>query len=211
MSNKVNDRSVDSDGSQNKAAEHAVSQLLRNNLREATANAHRALDHHPILSPLLRSPLSTEAYILALRALHGPQSALETMLYGFAPREAFPGRAADLERDLARLDVKPYPVLVTVPRATDYATKMGAMYVIEGSNLGGQVIARQLAQTLSPELPRDFFGRAEGYARWERFWEFAMQYLAEDNIAKASEMAVDVFDFYRAHLNSVLQHTPIPD
>lgn len=207
MLNKLNDRSVALDGHHSNTAEHSMSQLFRNILREATANAHRSLDHHPILSPLLRSPLSTEDYIVALRALHGPQYVLESLLHGFAPSEAFLGRSADLERDLQRFDAKPFPVVVTLPSATNDAAKIGAMYVIEGSNLGGQVIARQLAQTLPPELPRDFFGRAEGYPRWERFWEFAMQYLSPENIASASEMAVEVFVFYRAHLDSVL-HTP---
>ena len=84
---------------------------IAHRLREATRQAHRAIDHHPLMACLLLSPLSVEDYARALAGLHGPFGVMEASLVGFAPDQAFPFRQEDLTADLHDLGVSPFPFL----------------------------------------------------------------------------------------------------
>ncbi len=173
-------------------------------LRAATRAAHRALDHHPLLAPLVRAPLLADDYARALAALHGPHAVLETRLSSFAPQEDFPPRLPDLEADLAALEVAPFSLRAASPPADSVAARIGLLYVIEGSNLGAAVIARQLATSLPPEAPRAFFANAGGTPRWERFWRFAAARCAPEDYDAACATACAAFAFYRRHLDDCL-------
>lgn len=174
---------------------------LRVRLREATKSAHRGLDHHPLLAPLVRDGLTLAAYARALAALHAPQAALEALLATAIPVADFPPRRHDLAADLAELGVAPYALSADLPAAPDAARRIGLLYVIEGSNLGGAVIARRLAETL-PQAPCRFFAGSGGPPRWERFWQFAAATLPPNGAAAACAAACTAFDFYRQHLDA---------
>ncbi|MCX8016629.1 MAG: biliverdin-producing heme oxygenase [Rhodocyclaceae bacterium] len=171
-------------------------------LRAATREAHHALDHHPLLAPLVRPGLNLADYGRALASLHAPQAALERLLAGFAPAADFPPRLAALEADLAALGLAPQPLRATPPEAADEAARIGLLYVLEGSNLGAAVIARQLARHL-PDAPRAFFGGGSGAARWERFWRFVAA--IRPDAAAAAQAARAACDFYRRHLDGCEQ------
>lgn len=180
---------------------------LRARLREATKCAHRALDHHPLLASLARDGLTPAAYARALAALHAPHAALETLLAAALAAAQLPPRRHDLAADLAELGVAPYPLSAALPAAPDAARRIGLLYVIEGSNLGGAVIARRLAETL-PQAPCRFFAGSGGLPRWERFWQFAATTLPPDGADAACEAACATFDFYRRHLNACCGAVP---
>ncbi len=177
-------------------------------LREATRSAHRTLDHHPVLAPLTRSPLSVAAYAKALAALHGPQQAIERMLGSFAPGTQFPPRLADLDRDLALLGLSPFPLMAEIPQCVSEPQLMGALYVIEGSNLGGAVIARQLTLSLPIAVPRDFFEKSGGPPRWGDFWRFAAEHCLAENIAIIEDSACKIFNLYKEHLDRCQAESP---
>lgn len=173
-------------------------------LREATKTAHRLLDHHPLLAPLLTPTLTPTAYGQALAALHGAHGVIESTLTGFMPAAQFLPRLPDLASDLAALGISPWPVTVAIPQAASDAEKLGMLYVIEGSNLGGVVIAKQLATSLPPDVPRAFFGGAEGHPRWQRFWAFVQSRILPADFDRAARAASATFAFYRHHLDSCL-------
>jgi heme oxygenase len=175
--------------------------VFADRLREATRPAHRALDHHPLLAPLARTPLTEKDYAKALAALHGPQRAIENVLRGFAPEMQFPPRLADLEADLKALCTSPFQLMAELPRLDSVDQLIGAMYVIEGSNLGGAVIARLLDESLPAAIPRLFFANSGGNARWGKFWEFAAGYCLEANFAITAEAACFTFGLYKEHLD----------
>ena len=152
---------------------------MRARLREATKSAHRALDHHPLLASLARDGLTLATYARALAALHAPHAALEALLAAAIPAADFPPRHHDLATDLAELGVAPYPLYADLPAAPDAARRIGVLYVIEGSNLGGAVIARRLAETLPP-----------------------------DGAATACTAACATFDFYRQHFDACFSAVP---
>lgn len=171
-------------------------------LREATRAAHRSLDHHPLLVPLVSHALTLERYAQALAALHGAHSAIEAALADFAPAALLPPRTPALAADLAALGVAPAPVVLPLPAAAGPAEKLGMLYVIEGSNLGGVAIAKLLATSLPPHAPRAFFGGAQGLPRWQRFWAFAQPLVEPAEFDRVAAAAIATFEFYRRHLDS---------
>lgn len=179
---------------------HAVAEQLR----AATRAAHRALDHHPLLVPLTRSPLSAGDYINALAVLHGPQQAIESSLLGFASPVDFPPRLSDLQSDLDALGASPFQLMTELPKFESDTRRIGAMYVIEGSNLGGIVIARLLDQSLPAEMPRRFFANSGGKRRWEKFWQFAGPHCHAGNLTMIADAACETFNLYKVHLDNCL-------
>lgn len=179
---------------------------LAQHIREATLASHRTLNHHPLLAPLTRSPLDQSAYCHSLAALHGPQCALEGLLSGFAPAQDFPPRSPDLERDLQALGIDPQPLRITLPELRSNSQLLGAMYVIEGSNLGGALIARLIESSLPPETPRHFFTNAGTQSRWGKFWSWVEQHRAMIDSEVMAAAACQTFDLYKAHLDACLHH-----
>jgi heme oxygenase (biliverdin-IX-beta and delta-forming) len=149
-------------------------------LRDGTAALHRAVEHD--LGFLLEPDLSLKRYSHLLSALHGFYAPLEMSLFRLDVLEPPLGvplrrRARLLEADLRALGWSPAPRESSPPAAhldelVSDAHLAGALYVIEGACLGGQVISRSVKQRLA--LRGDggisFFvgdGRATG-TRWAR-------------------------------------------
>jgi heme oxygenase (biliverdin-IX-beta and delta-forming) len=175
---------------------------LANLLRESTRTDHHALDHHPVLAVLVRRSVTLDEYASALAALHGAHNAIENILHGFAPSDLFPGRTPDIEADLCDLGRPPFPLSVAIPYPDTPAARLGMMYVIEGSNLGGRVIANHLSQILPKDVPQRFFGKADATERWRHFWQFALQQCSAEDYPWVVKAARDTFGFFRAHLDS---------
>jgi heme oxygenase len=174
-------------------------------LREATREGHARLDGHPLLAPLGAEPLDALAYGDALVALHGLFAPLERALVAGGPlvdwRER--RRVPALEADLAELGRRPLVRELDVRLPAELAPAIGVAYVVEGSSLGGQVIARKLARRPGASLPRRFF-EGQGDAALPRFR--ALMALAEERCAPdahtaAVGAAVALFDAMCAYLD----------
>lgn len=191
---------------------------LLESLRDATRAAHRCIDHHPLMAPLVRPDLSLTHYHFVLRVLasiHARlQPAHETALARLCPMATY--RVSDrlgwLVEDCAFFNLEyliesPLPV----PLAPSPAALVGQIYVVEGSTLGGQVIARQLAQTLDLSDrtgARMFSGHgAETVARWQEFWGFAVANCSTEDIPLACAAAVDLFAYLHDSFDLALQPT----
>jgi heme oxygenase (biliverdin-IX-beta and delta-forming) len=173
-------------------------------LRDMTRSDHHALDHHPLLAVLVRPAITLDDYSVALAALYGAYDAVETALSGFAPDEEFPRRTPDIASDLDELGYPPFPLTVQSTYPDSPAARIGMMYVIEGSNLGGRVIANHLSRHLPSGTPMRFFGKADGEERWERFWRFAHQKCPDQYHSIAVAAARDTFGLFRKHLDNLL-------
>ncbi|MCI2244552.1 biliverdin-producing heme oxygenase [Xanthomonas sp. PPL568] len=144
-------------------------------LRDATAQQHQAVEDLPAMRALLGAALSLSAYAHVLRRHHAA-------LAGWERQEAawlrdcgdaqwqYQPRAPLLAQDLHALQASP-PALQPVPPVSAEAQRWGMLYVVEGSRLGGRVIARQLRQTLpaaAPALSYFELGHADP-AAWRHF------------------------------------------
>jgi heme oxygenase (biliverdin-IX-beta and delta-forming) len=105
--------------------------------------------------PLMDDELDVDTYVSCLRKLHGIITAWEEWTAPDAPAwiQTLLGarrRGQLLTLDLAWFGVDPPGgAKPTLPEMRDTASLLGAMYVIEGSTLGGQLIARHVELVLA--------------------------------------------------------------
>jgi len=191
---------------------NAVPHVVRA-LREHSRTAHHRLDHHSRLQCLVRAGLTREAYGASLRALYRPQAQLEAIVaagaerFGLVDRDdaPAPSRLAALESDLRTLGesipaVAPHALLL----AETPAVLVGQRYVLDGSRLGGQVIARQVAHRLGSHVPCHFFAAADPAWHWQRFLAFAERHCTLDQVDEAVAAAQQAFRHYLACLDAIV-------
>ena len=155
----------------------AESDSIHVRLRRATAVHHRRIDCG--LAYVLSDSLSTDRYVDLLAALFGFYAPLEDVLSrwdGARPPLGLPliWRTDLLLRDLRALGRTPehIPTCAQIPTLVTRERIAGAIYVVEGACLGGQVIARGLMRRLG--IGRDngaaFFtgDGAHTAARWKQ-------------------------------------------
>ena len=137
---------------------------LRERLRRETRQAHDSLDASlDLIGPMLRLP----QFIRLLGRFHALHRVVEPTLAALLEPSLLAGRGklAALEHDLRVCGADPIDVVTlagpNLPPLINRAAALGALYVIEGSTLGGRVIARHLRQ--AHVIPTDAFRYLEIY------------------------------------------------
>ena len=182
---------------------------LHDCLRQATKASHRLLDHHPLLAPLARNDLTLAQYGDALAALYCVYAPLEKgidaflairpALFDYHRRRKLPA----LKDDLEALGRVPRKREMRYPAPTTIAKLVGVLYIVEGSAVGGQSIARCLQQGGFHALPMRFFS---GYGedtevRWREFLTFADEICPTADRSSAAAIAVSLFQAITTHLD----------
>ena len=135
-------------------------------LREAVWPLHRQVEHASPLTRVARGEASLMEYTAALRLLYGFIAPLESGIAAFATSGAGATallqallqaehwqRVHLLEQDLRVLGlpaeaIRQLPQCAAMPPVTTPAQAVGALYLLEGSRLGGKVIATSLNHAL---------------------------------------------------------------
>jgi heme oxygenase len=159
------------------AAERSVAGLSAQ-LRDETRADHVAVEAAFALESRLGGHESYGALLLALRGFYRPVEAALGAVAGWGDLNpavdiASRRRADLLDDDLNALRIK-IPVGPVDPPAPDLvldsvAQGLGCIYVLEGSALGGQIVARRARAALGERLPVAFFssaGRESLHADW---------------------------------------------
>lgn len=126
--------------------------MIAERLKQATHQAHQSLEG--LLIPAMKQVRNTSGYAQLLHLFYGFYHPLEIQLapYGATALPDFAQRRKSdwLLEDLAALgeNAENIPLATELPQITNIAQAMGAMYVLEGSTLGGTHIAKMLAQQL---------------------------------------------------------------
>jgi heme oxygenase len=126
-------------------------------LREATGAAHEAVDAAFGAHDLA----STEAYRRFLLAHGRALPAAERVMAALPFARTLPVRAPLLAADLADLGAASPAPLPFTP-GDDEATLWGVLYVVEGSRLGGAMLARQVP----PGVPGRYLGAIHAPGQW---------------------------------------------
>lgn len=112
-------------------------------LREATGAAHDHVDA-AFGAHDLSSPKAYRAFLIAhARALPAAEAVMAALPFAATLTPRRPALAADL----AALG-EPLPAPLPFAPGEDEATRWGVLYVVEGSRLGGAMLARQVPDTL---------------------------------------------------------------
>ena len=172
-------------------------------LRGATAHQHAILDTG---LPLAQPDATLQDYfghLLMLRAWLAP---IEAWLAGFGdgpqgpdappPVLRIPRIDADLALGAPAPAIDPAPSPDAWPGDASAAYRWGVCYVVEGSQLGGVVLYRRLAEQLAPHPLNYLKGSAEGPGpRWRAFSEaLREQVRGSEQIDEACAGACEAFD-----------------
>ncbi|MGF3025636.1 biliverdin-producing heme oxygenase [Methylobacterium aquaticum] len=181
-----------------KAAHEAIERDLAWETRIASLAGYRALlarfwGFHAVLEPALAASLDDAAF--------------------FDPRRRLPHLVADLRflgLDDVAIEALPCPQLAP-PRGRSGA--FGALYVLEGSTLGGQLIAKQVGRRLGPTVESGCryyaaHGRDTG-AMWKAFRLRLADEASRGDADAIVAAAVETFDAMRHWLCAA--PVPIPD
>lgn len=157
-------------------------------LRAATAAQHEGVD--ALFSRFdLSDPRSYGAFLTAhARAL----PAVEQALAAIPDLPAFAPRPPALEHDLTALGLSvPRPLPFTAPNSR--AQAIGMLYVIEGSRLGGAMLARRVPDG----LPHAYLSATHAPGAWRAFGEMLdRENEGSDWLDEAVAGAVATFDLY---------------
>jgi len=137
---------------------HDAPPPLSARLRMETRDLHDRIEANPRFCRLMAPDLSLAEYHALIVALFGHHAGAEAALAGAPGLPAVLGlsrrltRTAALTADLRALGLTE-AAIARLPRCAAYLidspeAAWGALYVLEGSTLGGQLIARHLAATL---------------------------------------------------------------
>lgn len=140
---------------------------LRTQIKEATRPLHERLDAHPLSERLLSPQVSLTDYVRFAKVNFGFLAPIEHALVQYLPLQSvhpFQPRAQDIIVDLQAIgvptnEIAQIPVMAEFDPVTSIGEAMGVAYVLEGSAMGGLVIAKHLSRTLqlSPEHGLKFF------------------------------------------------------
>ncbi|MFY9657403.1 MAG: biliverdin-producing heme oxygenase [Methylocystis sp.] len=147
--------------------------IVRDRLRRETAEIHERLHRHSGLGAAARGSITPWDYAQLLARLFGFHRAYESVLSETACEEAIDpcfyavARSESLALDLAALGldraaIARLPLCATIARPSNAAELLGARYVVEGSALGSQLIARALEPSFGEN--RRFFLSQPGNA-----------------------------------------------
>jgi len=159
-------------------------------LRTETRQQHSALEQHPLLCRLLSPGLCREEYGRLLQAFWCFYRRLEPDLMAALPElecqapfsaYGYQSRLPLLEADFADLLLdRPTPIVAsnaTISRPSP-GEALGILYVLEGANQGGRVIAPKLRKTLglSGAHGAHYFNQHEHRCSWPVFCDWLRQY-----------------------------------
>ncbi len=130
-------------------------------LKEETRPMHDAIEKNPYLEQVTSDAISMEEYHKIIEAFWGYYAALEPKLFENATEQWLgefnvPQREklSLLKADLIAMgkhteaSIAEIPVCSNLPETNSSAKKLGILYVLEGSTLGGSVITRHLKSKL---------------------------------------------------------------
>lgn len=148
---------------------------LRQRLKQETRDIHLRLEQESQLAALTSPTLTLDQYANILQKKHRLYQALEPKIQRHLHFD-YVSKIRWLEMDLERMSINP---IDAQPPAIDFPQPdeaLGALYVIEGSTLGSQLITRHLGNSL-PQLPHHFFSgyKAETGMRWKKYLSFLAQ------------------------------------
>jgi heme oxygenase len=187
---------------------------LRAQLRDATHHQHVQLNQHPLLNGLMQADYPLQRYQTVLLAYAQLYQALESEIDDFLARNSLEfdyhsrRKSPAIQQDLAHFSDLPQltNAELKLPSLNDIGEWVGMLYVIEGSTLGGQHIARGLEKHLGLSQSagaRFFYGYGEQTQRlWQDFIAFAESMVTDaEAIQLAATTACQTFDLFTLTLS----------
>ena len=170
--------------------------LLRERTRDRHARLDAALDFRA-------SEITTSRYAAFLRGVLEVVTPLEPAVASYLAMPSGRSRAECVRADLAKLRAAGETARVSVRPPHNIEEAYGCAYVLEGSTLGGLVLARAVEQSLGREAPTSYLRLrgADTPRAWKSFVERVNAFSAKATAAQmnaACDIACATFDAYAA-------------
>jgi heme oxygenase len=178
---------------------------LRARLKTATNEAHERMHAHPGFAAAAAGTIGADAYRDLLARLYGFHAAFENRMRGapaaFAKALELPARARAglIVEDLlalgaSRETIDILPLCNDILLLHDEGDRLGALYVVEGSTLGGAFIAKALARSAA-NARRFFDGHGVNHGRLWRNLVKALDRLDDvpEEADRAERAAISTF------------------
>jgi heme oxygenase len=170
--------------------------MLSTDLKTYTKEAHVRLEHRIVAR--IRQVKDKDGYTDLLALFYGFYHPVEESLAAFQLGEQ--RSSESILKDLAALgSPTEVPLYEDWPKPTTNAAALGALYVLEGSALGGQFIATMLANQVGAPLPFRFFRFYGEDTAWR--WKAFTTYLDESVPAADRAEVLDSANATFAHFN----------
>ena len=162
--------------------------MILDKIKAATAEKHRSLEKSPLLLPLGERRITKSQYINILIKFYGYFFPLEETINKVDPLKKYlpdffqRRKAALILQDLRDLNYPTgvLPLCTDLPQLGNLSEVFGAIYVMEGSTLGGQFITKVVKSELdlTGRKGTAFFSgyRKETGARWKSFQNFLREF-----------------------------------
>jgi heme oxygenase len=171
--------------------------MLSTKIKEQTAASHRQLESHPLFHNL-NGRFDEQNYLLLLHKLYSYYSALEKLYVPFfqdqplleiEKRQRADVLRKDIENRIGKTSAKPEEQEVSLPVIDTLWKATGALYVVEGSTLGGKFICQSLAQVgvHASNGAAYFSGYGEDTGK---MWKSFVQFMNEVAATEAEEQEV---------------------
>jgi len=176
--------------------------MLSEKIREETKPAHLSLEK--LVIQQLKSIRNDEDYAAFLKKFYTYFNQVEKVIAPYMTKEVLPDylerrNSSFLKRDIEELGNNIDDVsVVAVPEITDKVSALGALYVMEGSIMGGKIIV-QMLEKLGVTNGLSFFSGygAETGKRWAVFTQVMNETANTDRLEeKAVHTANETFSLF---------------
>ncbi len=181
-------------------------------LREKTADYHNKLEETALSQVILSEKVTMEAYIDYLKTMYAYTKPLEETFFPLM-KDVFSNldlreRSHLLEKDLFKLGVSATELdeadFAPIDMTASPEEMAGAIYVMEGSSLGGRVIFKHIHKTLGLEADTGgayFYGHGGETGKfWTSFmdelWDFASQHSQQEIFQGAVNTFKDMYNLF---------------
>ncbi len=151
--------------------------MLSELLKEKTLNAHQRLEKKIIL--LLKQIEDKQDYAWILQQFYSFYKPLEALISSFIDQSVLADYAQRRKSDALLQDIKTLEADIPVsfaqkhnlPQINNHLTAMGALYVLEGSTLGGRIISGMVYKKLNLNTGFNFFNSygEQTPVMWQKF------------------------------------------
>lgn len=176
--------------------------MITEHLKQATRTSHAELEK--LVIERIRSTDTAAGYLRLLEIFYGFYKPVEEKIAAFIDQTHFTDfherrKSAALLQDMKQMDVQGSGLICEdLPEITGAAQSLGAMYVLEGSTLGGSVICKLLRKEMGESAPHLFLF-FNGYGgdtmdMWTKFKDKLNNYT--DDVAVQQQMMAAANDTF---------------
>ena len=174
--------------------------LLTEQLKENLADVHQSTEKKMIVA--LKKIETKEDYIQMLNWLYGFNAPIEALIRQQLTEENFPGITRRSRTEYILWDIRESGVAAPEPETCEqlpvidsFHSALGALYVLEGSTLGGRIIAGMISRSLESIKSLSYFNGygAETGNMWNAFKDFLNQPFTAEQKQEIVTAAEDTF------------------